>query len=67
MSSTTEAERPILSAKQTAAFLDLAEVTLEIWRRKGTGPAFIKAGRRVLYRRSDIEQWLESNRRGGGQ
>ena len=33
---------------------------LRIRRRDGTGPKFIKVGRAVLYRRSAIEDWLES-------
>lgn len=27
-------------------------------RYRGTGPRFVKSGRRVLYRRSDVEEWL---------
>lgn len=26
-----------------------------------TGPRFIKAGRKVLYRRADLEAWMEAN------
>ena len=34
--------------------------TLQKWRVEGRGPRFLKVGRRVFYRRSDIEAWLES-------
>lgn len=31
-------------------------------RYRGMGPAFIKQGRQVLYRRADVDQWLASHR-----
>jgi predicted DNA-binding transcriptional regulator AlpA len=34
--------------------------TQERWRQQGTGPKYIKLGGRVRYRRSDIEEWLDS-------
>ena len=37
--------------------------TLERWRSEGNGPAFVKVGRRALYREADVEQWLEQQRR----
>lgn len=37
--------------------------TLEGWRLRGGGPAFIKAGSRVVYRRADLDAWLAANRR----
>lgn len=33
--------------------------TLRHWRLTGYGPQSAKIGRRVLYRRSDVESWLE--------
>ena len=32
-------------------------------RHKGNGPAFVKVMRRVYYRRSDVEAWIERNRK----
>ena len=34
--------------------------TLEFWRYSGAGPRYTKAGRRVLYRRDWIDEWLEN-------
>lgn len=34
--------------------------TLRYWRQTGEGPKSFKVGRRVMYRRSDVEQWLEA-------
>lgn len=32
--------------------------TLAHWRSEGRGPAYIKMGRRVAYRGSDLNEWL---------
>lgn len=34
--------------------------TLRKWRRNGYGPQSAKFGRRVMYRRSDVEAWIAS-------
>ena len=34
--------------------------TLQKWRVEGRGPRFLKVGRRVFYRRCDIEEWLQT-------
>jgi excisionase family DNA binding protein len=49
-----------LTQKEVAAYLRLSERTLERHRVAGTGPAFVKLGRRVVYRRSDVERWAEA-------
>ena len=41
--------------------------TLAQWRYLGKGPRYVKAGKHVLYRRSDIEAWLEKNTLGGAE
>lgn len=45
-----------------AALADLVGVnikTLQKWRWQRTGPAFVKIGRLVRYRRTDVEAWLD--------
>jgi hypothetical protein len=37
---------------------DLAWRTMERWRRNGTGPRFVRIGRRIGYTREAIEDWL---------
>lgn len=37
--------------------------TLENWQVRGGGPRFIKAGRRVVYRRRDLDAWLAERER----
>jgi excisionase family DNA binding protein len=50
-----------LTQREAAEVLRLSERTLERHRLAGSGPAFVKAGRRVLYRRADIEAWAAAN------
>jgi hypothetical protein len=48
----------LLTTKQTAALIRMSPVTLEIYRGLGAGPPFIRIGRTVRYRRSDLIGWL---------
>jgi hypothetical protein len=48
-----------LSDAQLCAMLRVTSRTTARWRVEGNGPAFIRAGgRRVLYRREDLDVWL---------
>jgi hypothetical protein len=46
---------------QFAALVRRSTRTTETWRRRGGGPPFIRLGRRVLYRKTDVELWLRQN------
>lgn len=48
---------------EVSAVTTLSQHTLAGYRSKGTGPRFIKAGGRVLYRWSDVDAWLDANTR----
>jgi predicted DNA-binding transcriptional regulator AlpA len=48
----------LLTAAEAARVLRLSERTLERLRCQGFGPKFIKLKRRVLYRPTDIDEWL---------
>jgi hypothetical protein len=48
----------LFSQETVAAILDCSEATLERERWVGSGIPFIKVGRRVRYRKSDIQLWL---------
>ena len=52
-----------LPTREAANYLGLSHRTLEGMRCRGGGPAFLKLGRRVLYRQADLDQWALSNRR----
>ena len=51
----------LLSQREAAIALRLSERTLERARTTGLGPKFVKAGRRVLYRQSDLDDWIAAN------
>jgi predicted DNA-binding transcriptional regulator AlpA len=48
----------LLNQQEAAARLRLSERTLERSRVTGDGPPFVKAGRRVLYRPADLDEWI---------
>ena len=59
----TELARPpatLMSVEQAADFLGLAVSTLNKWRCYGDGPAFIKMGRSVRYRITDLNEYVEN-------
>ena len=47
-----------LTQRQLATHLDISTRSLERLRHGGNGPRFAKAGRKVLYRLADVEDWL---------
>ena len=53
----------LLTQKRLAERLNQSERTLERWRVEGTGPVYVKAGRKVLYIQQDVEDWLLATRR----
>ena len=50
-----------MTQAEAAELLRLSPRTLERLRVIGTGPRFAKAGRRVLYRRGDVEAWVDGH------
>jgi excisionase family DNA binding protein len=51
----------LLTQAETAELLRLSERTLERWRVTGGGPVFVKLGKRVLYRKADLDEWIASH------
>lgn len=51
----------MLTTVEAAQHLGLATSTLNKWRVYGRGPAFIKLGRAVRYRRSDLDAYTTSH------
>jgi len=51
-------ERTVLPTEHAAAYLGLSPKTLETLRTRGGGPPFLKLGRRVVYRKADLDTWL---------
>ncbi|GIU43598.1 hypothetical protein TUM3794_29650 [Shewanella colwelliana] len=49
----------LLTPSQVAEFLGITIGTLSVWRCTGRYPLnFIKVGRRVMYRQSDVENFI---------
>ena len=55
-------QRPndLLTTEEAAEYLHLSPRTLERYRVTGEGPKYLKVGRRVFYRRGDLDRWLDS-------
>ena len=59
--------RDLLDEKEAAHLLDTSPGTLSVWRSTGRyNLPFIKIGRNVRYRRSDLLAWLEKRTRETG-
>ena len=52
----------LLTITKAADLLRAPVATLRYWRHLGTGPTGFRLGRRVLYRRTDLHAWIDSQR-----
>ena len=50
----------LLTGQEAADFLQISEQTLRIQRIKGSGAKYVKVGRLVRYRQSDLETYLNA-------
>jgi excisionase family DNA binding protein len=54
-------ERELLNVEQAAFFIGVTSHTLDVWRcTKRHSIPYLKVGRLVKYRKSDLESWLTS-------
>lgn len=53
----------VLTTEEAARVVGLSAQTLNKLRHEQDGPPYIKHARRVVYRRADLETWMESRRR----
>jgi excisionase family DNA binding protein len=62
-----EAGAELLDDKTAAAILDVSPGTLSVWRSTGRyNLPFLKIGRKVRYRRSDLDAWMTRRTRDSG-
>lgn len=54
-----------LTTADVASITRSPEATVRYWRHIGYGPKGFRVGRRVLYRRADVEAWLAECARAG--
>ncbi|WP_084101583.1 AlpA family transcriptional regulator [Demequina sp. NBRC 110051] len=51
----------LLTVDELATLLRKSRSSIYDMRAQGRGPRALREGKRVLYRRSDVEQWLEAH------
>ena len=60
----TTPEHDLLTITETADLVRAPVATLRYWRHRGTGPRSFRLGRRVLYRRDDVDAWIQRHLNG---
>ncbi len=50
----------LFTARDVAAYRRVSEQALAAERFRGTGPRFVKIGRRVMYRACDLAEFIEA-------
>jgi len=50
----------LLTGREAASYLGISEQTMRIHRIKGGGVKFVKVGRLVRYKQSDLENYIQS-------
>ncbi len=53
----------LLTVQELAEYLAVPVATIYQWRYRREGPPGFRVGRHVRYRRSDVEDWIESQLR----
>ena len=62
-SSEASPDERLLTPSEAAQLMAVPVRTLDGWRNRSIGPKYLKVGRHVRYRSSDLSAWLET--RGG--
>lgn len=55
-----------LDSNELAELLQMSFYTVSRWRTEGKGPAFIRLGNKVRYRKSDVDAFLAAHTVPGG-
>lgn len=51
----------LLTLEQFAELVNAPVNTVRFWRQTGYGPKSARIGRRVFYRRSEVEAWIDAH------
>ena len=54
--------KKLLKTPEAAEYLGIEPGTLENWRYKGMGPAFVHLGRSVRYEVTALDAWVEAQK-----
>lgn len=57
---TTEPHDPLLTREEVAELIRTPAKTLAYWQTAGKGPPCFRVGKRVLYRTSEVQRWLQA-------
>ncbi len=57
-----ETHEPLLDLEWLSEFIDIPPRTIYNWRLRGEGPPAYGVGRRLRFRRSEVDGWLDSRR-----
>lgn len=49
----------LLTPTELALVIEVSVNTLREWRRLNQGPAYVKAGKNIMYRESDVREWIK--------
>jgi len=50
-----------MTPKMAARYLGISEATLRLWRSRGEGPCYFRAGKKLIrYRRLELDAWVEA-------
>jgi hypothetical protein len=52
---------PLATPREAATFLRTSPSALSQMRYRGEGPTYVRTGRRILYRLSDLQAYVEGN------
>ena len=55
--------RGFITEQEVGDILGVVQATLKLWRVKGSGPRYFKIGGRILYRRDDLDAFIERQAR----
>jgi hypothetical protein len=55
------AQLGIMTTEEVARSLEVTEHTLAMWRAERKGPDFVKLGRSIFYRCTDVTNWINAN------
>jgi len=54
--------KKLVGNDEAAQYIGISKTTLPRWRWAGCGPAYLKIGKRILYRLEDLDAFLEGSR-----
>jgi excisionase family DNA binding protein len=63
MAKTETSTDKLIGVKELSDYIGIPERTLREWNYKGIGPKSYRVGRWLKYRKSEVDEWLETQSR----